>query len=176
MWRPVIATLVPPEAEPIDTAAAKRHLRVDHADEDEAIDGFIAAARGAVEAMTGLRVMPQTVAVSCDRWSDLAHLPVAPVKEVLEVAYTDLLGNEQMLPAEAYDVELSGLAPGLTVRSPPVRRPGTLIRIKLLVGADDPAPEVLQAIRVLLTEYFDRGDGTKSAPALANILANHTLY
>lgn len=176
MWRPVIATLVAPEDEPIDTAAAKRHLRVDHSDEDEAIEGFIAAARGAVEAMTGLRVMPQTIAAWCDRWSDLAHLPIAPVKEILEVAYIDLLGNEQLLPAEAYDAELAGLAPGLTVRSPPVKRPGSSIRIKAVVGADDPAPEVLQAIRVLLTEYFDRGDGTKSAPALANILANHTLY
>lgn len=53
-------SITAPTTEPIDTLTAKGHLRVDHSDDDDLIDGFVTSAREQCEHILGRSIMPQT--------------------------------------------------------------------------------------------------------------------
>lgn len=57
-----------PATEPISTATAKTHLRVDVADDDTLIDGLIEAARRTCEDYTGRALITQTWQLFLDDW------------------------------------------------------------------------------------------------------------
>lgn len=106
-----------PAAEPITTAEAKSHLKVDAADEDTYIDTLIAEARGWVEELSGRALITQTwdLALRGFPKSREIVLPRAPLQSVTSVTYYDEdLSTSTVFSSSNYQVD--------TLRTPGVIR------------------------------------------------------
>lgn len=98
--------------EPVTTAEAKLHLRVDGDDDDDLIAALIIAAREAAEHYTGRALAPQTLeaALHCfpDHEGEHIDLPRPPVASITSVKYTDTAGDEQTIDAADYALSAYG--------------------------------------------------------------------
>lgn len=190
MWRSPVVT-VAPAAEPLTTADAKAHVRVDHSDDDDLIDSLAAAARAHVEARSGTRLYTQTVSFKTDDWRDFVILPICPVQSISSISYTDTAGDVITLPTTVYETRLELLEPSIVLKygqTWPTIRPGSLITVTAVVGygvADTQPPEVMWAIRLLVGDWYDHRAtvvvGTisvenKMAAAVDALLANHSRF
>ena len=98
-----------PAAEPISTAEAKLHLRVDVSADDALIDTLVGAARQSCESATCRRFITQT-------WDLHLHdfplsngpivLPSPPVSSVTSITYTDTNGDATVLSSSLYTTDL----------------------------------------------------------------------
>ncbi|MBC7860292.1 MAG: phage head-tail connector protein [Burkholderiaceae bacterium] len=93
-----------PASEPITTAEAKAHLRVDGADDDAYIGALIAAARQGAEHITGRALMPQTWEATFERFSCALRLPNPPLVSVASVKYLDGAGALQTIDPAIYEI------------------------------------------------------------------------
>lgn len=188
-WYPAV---VSEEAavEPLSLDAAKRQCKVDGADSDGDLTDYIAAARANVEAMTGTRLITQTLDLYCDGFDDLSRLPVAPVQSITEITYVDGDGATQTLDPAIYEARLFGLSPKILLaygRAWPTTREGSLVTVTAVVGYGDAGEDVPQdvahALKLLVSQWFDNrapinvgnivNDLPNTVPAL---LANHRIY
>jgi uncharacterized phiE125 gp8 family phage protein len=93
----------PVATEPITLVDAKQHARIDHDDEDEAIERSISAARSWVEAYTGRSLAAQTWQLSASCWPYVLWLPRAtPLSSVTHVKYYDADNTLQTLSSSVY--------------------------------------------------------------------------
>lgn len=158
MWRSPVVTAAPTK-QAISLPDAKKHLRVDHDDDDALIGAILSAAVGHVESVTGQRLARQTLQIRCGSWNDLAALPVAPVFEVVAIQYRDVSGAEQTLSADFYEARLEGLQPEI-VRAPgtswPSIQAGSLISVEVMTGYDEGAapPELMAATKLILGDLY----------------------
>jgi uncharacterized phiE125 gp8 family phage protein len=103
--------LVTPPAElPVNLAEAKQHLRVDHSDDDELIEGLIAAATQRLDGWTGIlgrALVKQTWRVDIDRPANtgLICFPLAPVMSIGSFDYDDA-GSSAVLPSDLYELKV----------------------------------------------------------------------
>lgn len=113
-----------PAAEPVTTAVAKLHLRVDHSTDDALIDTLCAAAREYVEAATQRKLITQTWDLKLDRfpvrsqrYHDTAYvpqvtgqpaivLPFLPVASITSVTYTAEDGTSTVLNSALYTTDI----------------------------------------------------------------------
>lgn len=102
-----------PTAEPVSTAEAKTHLRVDSSDDDTYIDTLVKAARYVCEAMTNRQLITATYELYLDGFpSDNAwiYLPHPPLQSVTSIAYTDSAGDAQTLSSSTgYQTDTKGI-------------------------------------------------------------------
>ena len=103
-----ITETVAPTVEPITTAEAKTHLRVDGSDDDTFIDGLIESARQSVEADTGRAMVERTYRADVRHWSDCIVLPRPPLVSVSSIKYYDADNAQQTLAASNYEVDAAG--------------------------------------------------------------------
>lgn len=159
MWRaPVVAA--EPASEPLTLAEAQAHLKVEDDDDQGLITDCIVAARAHVEAMTGSRLVTQTLTLQTDRWDDLARLPTAPLSAVTAITYTDTDGTVQTLSTDVYEARLAGLDPVIVLKygqTWPAIRTGSLITLTVTAGygdaADVPGP-IRQAILLVIGDLY----------------------
>lgn len=189
MWRSPIVT-VAPAAEPLTTADAKAHLRVDHSDDDALIAAYVAAARAHIEARTGTRLFTQTVSVKTDDWNDMAILPICPIQSVSSITYTDTDGALITLPTTVYEVRAEPLEPAVVLKYEqvwPTIRLGSLITLTAVVGygaAGAQPPELMHAMRLLAGDFYAQRETFSSGPvasvpmaaAVDALLCNHTKF
>lgn len=100
-----------PASEPVTTAEAKNHMRVDISDDDTLIGTMVKAARRWIEGITGIRMVTQTWNYYLDEFpaADVIKLPIGPVSAVSSVKYTDDEGNVFTLAASNYVTDLVSL-------------------------------------------------------------------
>lgn len=189
MWRPVVVT-VAPAAEPLTTADAKAHIRVDHTDDDAMIGSIAAAARAHVEARTATRLYTQTVSFKTDDWADMANLPICPVQSISSISYVDIAGDVITLPTTVYETRLDLLEPSIVLKYSqawPTIRMGSLITVTAVVGygaAGAQPPEVIHAIKLLVGDMYAQRETFFNGPATAvpmaaavdALLCNHTKH
>lgn len=187
MWRsPVVKTAA--TAEPVLLADAKIHLHVDHATEDGLIGALLASARAHVESVTGQKLAEQVLTIRCDDWTDLAHLPVAPVASIVSIKYADVAGDVQTVPAAAYESRLEGLQPQV-VTAPgatwPAKQSSSLITVEVEAGyaAGEAPPELLAALKLILGDLYafreTAGDGAapiQTSATVEALMTNHRIY
>lgn len=94
--------ITPVSVEPVTLAEAKLHLRVDIADDDALISGFISAAREWAENLTAQSWAEQTLEMAVDGFSHQLCLLQGPVSEIVSVVYEDIDGNDQIASAALY--------------------------------------------------------------------------
>lgn len=181
-------TLVPPVTEPVALAAAKEFLQILEDDFDAQLEAFIAAAREQAEAVTGTRIMAQTVEVRADSWRDLDHLPIGPVKEVVSISYEDALGETQVLDPAAYILRASGLTGSIlrTVNAEwPAHSPARgSIGVRLITGYDAAPRPLWTAILLMVADLFEHRGTTAPASVrevptsmgVQQLLANYRIW
>lgn len=131
-----------PQGLAVDLDELKARLRIDTADDDSTLEKAIRSETRRYEDFTGRVLLPTSFEWQSEAWNDPICIPVAPVREVISVAYLDEAHAEQSLdPADWYAVttELGVeiwfndgfVSPALSSRRLPVR-------IRLSAGADEP--------------------------------------
>lgn len=102
-----------PLSEPVTTAEAKAHLRVDIADDDDLIEVLVGAARRTFEQLNGRSLFTTTWALTLDGWpgDGIVALPRPPLQSVTHIKYFDTAGTEYTWDAANYAVEV-GRTPG----------------------------------------------------------------
>ena len=104
-----LKVITPPAAEPLSTAEAKLHLRVDHASDDTLISALIVAAREHVENYIVGSLVEQTRAVYLSAWPySPFRLPCGPVQGIDPVKYTDSDGVEHTVSEDLYYLSPGG--------------------------------------------------------------------
>jgi uncharacterized phiE125 gp8 family phage protein len=156
---------VAPATEPVTTAEAKNHMRVDIDDDDTLIDGMIEAGRDYFEDTSRRALITQTWRQNLDAWpeGDEIELPRPPLQSVTSIIYKDEDGNETTLPSSAYIVDTDS-EPGRIVLAHGESWPtGTLfpanpIQITFVAGygdADDVPEKFKQAIKLLVAHWYE---------------------
>lgn len=172
-----------PGTEPVTTAEAKTHARVDTSDEDTLIDSLITAARMRVEQHLQRALIDTTFTMTLDEFgpniawwprsflaSDI-RLPRSPVQSVDEIRYIDDSGVQQTLAASKYRVDKSSLVARITpsyAETWPTTRPITnAVEIDFTAGygaaASDVPEPIRQAIKVLVSTWYDHRQSLSEA-------------
>lgn len=102
-----VAVGTAPAVEPISTAEAKDHLRVDISADDDYIDALISTARHYCEQATGRAFVNQTLTggLTAWPWDDVIMLPYAPLVSVTSIAYVDTSNNSANVTSSVYGVD-----------------------------------------------------------------------
>lgn len=152
-------TVIDPPAVLVSRSEAKKHLRVEHTDDDTLIDGFIAGACGWIDGpggWLGRSIGEQTLEARFERFTcDEVVLPYGPILSVTSIKYLDEDGAEQTLDDSVYQRLSDG-------------------RIRLM--ADESWPDLYtdeEAVRVL---YVAGYDGIPAAIKAAVLLMVGFLY
>ena len=134
-------TIAEPASEPVTLEEAKEFLSIaaDETEFDALIGAFIGAAREQIEAVTGTRLVEQSVELRADGWSDLLHLPTGPVSAIEAVSYVDGDGVLQVVDAGSYEMGGAGLSQMITTTAGSswpsgARRAQGSIHVRLTVG------------------------------------------
>ena len=95
-----------PLALPISLAQAKKHLRVDDADQDSIIDGLIRAAVEDVQNEAWRQLITATYDIFFDAFpGGIWRMPKAPLRNIVSVKYLDTNGILQTLATSTYLVD-----------------------------------------------------------------------
>jgi uncharacterized phiE125 gp8 family phage protein len=173
------------DSEPITLAEAKAQCRVDGADEDTLIEGYIASARAYVEAYTGTFLKQQTVTVKCDGFADFAKFSAVPLGSVSSISYVDGAGATQTLSANIYEVRSDGLKASIALKGGqiwPTIQNGSRITVTADVGYSSVPSAVKLALLLLVSQWYDNRAaaaerGQSELPfAISSLLANHQAF
>jgi uncharacterized phiE125 gp8 family phage protein len=162
-----------PTSEPLGLAEAKEHLRVDGAEEDLLIDGYITAARTWAEEFTGRALVTQTWEAHFACWPQdgVLELPLPPLQSVTTVKYTDDGGVERTLGATVYRV-VTEVEPGRIVLAPQQAWPsetldaGLPVVVRFVCGYGQPAAvpaSVRQGLRWLIGHMYENREAVTMA-------------
>ena len=180
MWLSPV-TVTAPEAEPVELAKAKQYLRIDAGDEsfDDEVETFIAASRAEVEQICNTRMITQDVLLTARRFSDLDHLPIGPVQDIVTVQYIDADGEEQLLPAENYEL-VAGVLDAQIIKVPGFVWPviadrADAVRVTATVGYGDAGTDLPRDLYfVILQAIRAKFDGREIA--IEHMLVNHRIW
>lgn len=180
--------LTAPVIEPITTANAKAHLRVDVADDDALIDRLVKGARAQVEAYLHRGLVTQTWKYLQDEWTDAIWLPMAaPLQSVTAVQYYDTAGALQTLATSTYLVQTTP-EPGRIVLAPDKTWPNLqdralAVEITYVLGwsaIGDILSDIIDALYLLVGHrYLQRGDEEdpeRLPAAVEALLAPHRVW
>lgn len=178
--------LTEPASEPVTLALAKRHLAIDHADDDALLTLDIGAARELCEAATGRIFGARTFRLTIYQWPEdgWIRIPVEPLVSVQAVKYVDEDGVIQTVSASDYALWLDYSPPTISLKTAftyPSTDPDTPGAITVEYTAGGAAPKMLQKAILLILEDWqenpdgnnESSDGTRGIPdAAAAILGN----
>lgn len=94
-----------PAAEPVHLDEAKKHLRVDHANDDALISATIRAARDMVEGFTRRALVLQTFEQVLDVFPARIETLRSPLRKLISITYLDTDGASQTLATTGYTAD-----------------------------------------------------------------------
>lgn len=168
-----------PASTPVSVSQAKDELRIDTSDHDTRLGRYVAAATAYVQAMTGLRLVTQTIDIKCDDWGDLSAIPVGPVQSITSVTYVDTDGATQTASTSVYEARLTGLNPHLVLKYQqvwPVAQFGSQITVRAVVGYTSVPDDVTSALLVLIRAMNDEGELGGVQDTVSALLANYRIF
>lgn len=176
MWLPPVTT-VAPAAEPVSLAEAKQYLRIDAADLDIEVGGFIKAARAQIEAITSTRLITQTVELRASGFCDLDQLPIGPVQAVTAISYIDPQGAVQALAGyELFGAGLSwGIRPALNTAWPSARAGRGVIMVTARVGYGATGEDLPQGVKYAHLGLI-RAMSDRTGADVDHWLVNHRIW
>lgn len=156
-----LAVSVAPASEPVTTAEAKTHLRVDGTDEDAYIDTLVKAAREKIEIDAERALLPQTLVLRLDRFPGIIELRRCPVTAVSSITYVDTTGATVTLAATEYQTDVSTepgrIAPAYGKSWPATRDQANAIVVTFTAGYANAAAvpaSAKHAIKLLVGHWF----------------------
>ncbi len=168
-----------PSTEPMTTAQAKAHLRVDLTDDDTYIDSLIAAARAHVENVLGKRLVTQTWNLTLDEFpigNREIMIPYGPVQSISSVVYTNTGGTSTTLSTSDYVLDTASLVarvyPAFTLIWPATReqRNSVVIRYVTGYGAYTTIPQnIVHAMKLLIGHWYGNRESVVLGAPVANL-------
>lgn len=154
-----------PAVEPLTTAQAKAHLRVDLDAEDDLIDAAVMAARLHAENFMHRKLITQTVQITQTGFcGGVFALPVLPIQSITSVEYK-ASGDGALTewPAANYQLVKSinpfHIAPAYGLTWPTVRADFDSVVVTVVAGYGDAATDVptdiIQAIKLLTAHFYE---------------------
>lgn len=144
---------------PVTLGQAKRHLRVDHADDDDLIQIYLDAAARRLDGWDGILgrcLTPQTWRVDLPGFpaNDLIRLPLPDVQSIGSVEYLDAGGAAQTMAADGYRAVNDALG-GVLMRKPGTSWPATYaapdaVKVTFVAGYGTSANPMPAAIRAAI--------------------------
>lgn len=167
------------DAEPLDLAAAKTHLRetLVSSDNDAYITALAEAVRGECENRLQRTLIESTWLATLDAFPcGWIELPMPPLRSVDSVKYVDTAGTLQTLDEAAYLVDKQRMV-GVVTSAPGTNWPATrcqpgAVQIQFKAGygttADTVPAPIIWWCRLALSELYERraltGDGGRAIP------------
>jgi uncharacterized phiE125 gp8 family phage protein len=161
-----------PSTEPLSTAEAKLHLRVDIDDDDTIIARLITAARRKVEQYTRHALITQTWRMNMSGWpedGDAFKVPLPPLQSVSSIKYKDTDGDESTWDSGEYIVDTDP-TPGKVVLAHGESWPSTAlyptspIAVTFVAGFGDASTDVpediLAAMLLLIGHLYENREAT----------------
>lgn len=167
-----------PTSEPVTTAQAKTHLRVNHSDDDTLIDSMISRARVTVEEYTRRQLLTATYKVFLDGWPDVIKLPRPPLQSVTHVKYYDSTNTLQTWSSANYQVDIysypARIVPVQGVSWPTIYSRLNPIEIQFVcghlnTGADLVPYQAVLAMLQLLSHWYEMREATISGTIIAEV-------
>lgn len=161
--------LTAPVLEPVLLSIVKKHLAIDHNDEDDAIGQEITAARKLCEKHTGRIFGSRSFRLSLPSWpcDGNFHFPVSPLVSITSMVYLDFQGTQQTVDPSNWRLwidhnpPLLRLIAGFGYQSTDINAPAGVI-VEYIAGDDAPAEMVAQAIR-LTVQYWRNNPGGEAS-------------
>lgn len=155
-----------PTTEPVTLTEAKAHLRLDIADDDGLLAGYLMAARHFIETQTKRDLVTKTWDYSIDyRWPRKYHgwhmirLPLNPVQSVTSVTYVDDSGATQTLASDQYIVSAndsySSIVPAYDVSWPTVRCVPSAVTVRFVSGYVNCPPDLKVAVLLMAGHLYE---------------------
>lgn len=157
-----------PTAEPVSLAEVKEQVKLETADQDGLITGYLLAAREACEKYTGRTLAQRTYDLSLDfAWPRHCgfleiELPKPPKISVTSVSYVDTNGATQVLSGSAYQLtERNGfglIVPAYGQSWPAVRCQYDAVTVRYIAGygaVPNGFPESIRQAIMLMVANFD---------------------
>lgn len=173
-----------PDTEPLTTAEAKSHLRVDSSTDDTYIGTLITAVRQHVEGYLGRALITQTWDLTLDEWpmnsSDGFYesilVPLAPLVSITHVKYYDTSGALQTAASGTYTVDTNStpgrITPIYGTVWPSAQFIPNAITIRFIAGygaaADVPAA-IKQAMLLLIAQFYEYREEVVVGTIVANL-------
>jgi uncharacterized phiE125 gp8 family phage protein len=178
---------VEPTELPVSLAEAKAQCRVLHDDEDDLLDGLIAAATSMVEDYTGRSLMAQTWRLTIDEFADRILLPRGPVQSVSAFTVLPQTGSAATVDSALYALDNES-DPAAIVRQPSASWPTpgdrvNPISITYLAGYDTVPAAIKHAILMLVGNWFRNRETLLTGTTVAEmpfstmaLLENHRAF
>lgn len=179
-------TLAPTDT-PVSLAEAKAQCRVLSDDEDELIEGLIAAATSMVEDYCGRSLMAQTWRLTLDNFADRIILPRGPVQLVSAFTVLPQTGAAETVSGDLYALDNESDPPAI-VRQPLATWPTpgdrvNPISITYVAGYDAVPAAIKQAILMLVANWFKNRETLLTGSIVAEmpfgtmaLLENHRAF
>lgn len=181
------ALIIGPSLDPVSLAEAKAHLRVDIADDDGLIAGYILAARVHVEQHLNRVLIAQTWDYTLDygwpskTWKcERVTLPLSPVMSVTSITYVASDGSSQTLDPSQYkvvnlDTGETAIVPAYGASWPSARREMGAVVVRFVAGYGTqpggiPEP-IRQAMLLLIGHWYEN----REAVNVGNIVSELPL-
>jgi uncharacterized phiE125 gp8 family phage protein len=152
-----------PTSEPVTIIEAREQCRISDGYSDGQLAALILAAREWAQGVTGRAIMEQTWEMSLDEFPRLIELPIAPVKSIESIKYTDTAGAEQTVNVLDYESDLIGFPP--RIRSdeawPLTKESYNAVRVRFVAGYASDHPDLLRfrnAILLHIEAHYDRDE------------------
>lgn len=146
-----LVVITAPNSEPLTTAEAKAHLRVDHSDDDAYIDALIKAARVYVESYLQRALITTEFRLNLDGFPASAIELHPSLQAVSTLKYTDPDGVVQTWDSVNYVVDTDSvvgrLVPGYGLSWPSTRDMINAVQVTFTAGYGDNAADVPEPIR-----------------------------
>lgn len=150
---PELRVVAPPDSDPVTVAEAKKHMRVEHDEEDEVIAGMVGAATEYIEKQIGRALVSRDYELSCYDIERLDRLPIAPVQQVLSLTYYS--PTDGVLDAQADDFTLVSALDRPRVRfGGHVTNRDVVIRFRAGYGTAADVPRALKHAVLLMAGHF----------------------
>jgi uncharacterized phiE125 gp8 family phage protein len=156
-----------PLGEPVSLPEARRHLRLDNADEDDYVSGLVTAARQHCESFQGRVYFTQSWDLYLDVFpGGCIKLPLPPLQEITYIKYRDWQGIIRTLDSSEYVVDIFS-EPGLICHAYGKSWPATYpesnsVQIRFVAGygsAADVPQEVKHAILLKVADLYEHRGG-----------------
>ncbi len=161
-----LVSIAGPSSEPVLLSDIKAHLRVTDSEEDTLIAGLITAARVHIEHLLSRALITQSWSYFLDTWpaDDTVVLPLNPVQSIGSIQIYDADDSTTLLSQGDYYPDLAAdpariIWLGKALRPAP-GRVANGIEVQFSAGygdlADDVPEPLRQAIRLLVTHWYER--------------------
>lgn len=186
--------ITPPATLPITVADMKRHLRVDHGDDNDVIEALINQAVSFLDGLSGILgrcLMPQTLELAYDAFpiGRSIRIPLGPVISVTSVIYDDVNGVPQTVSSNDYEIDTysvdTWVVPLETFSWPATLIAINTVRIQYIAGYAGGAipPAILGAIKLLVGHWYEHREQTivgvtigEIPMAVASLIAPYRYY